>query len=153
MEIDELISLVTKQVKERLEAFERRKKVLMLGSFRGACLENLCSMLESSGFRLCDTEMYKKEQDLDDYEFIVVTKAEFREMLQQAGHKADTARQCAAAGETSKSRRLEKKIMTEQDILTLVRDGCGEIIIGRKTIITPLALDSAKVGRIRIVRE
>lgn len=149
MEIDELVSLVTKRVKERLEAFEKRKKVLMLGNFKGACLENLCSMLESSGFKLCAAENGEREQDIDEYEFIVVTKAEFMEML----HKSWGAEKYEASEAGLKRCKIEKRVVTERDIQAIARDGCREMIVGKKTVITPLAFDSAKLGQIRIVRE
>ena len=162
MEIDQLISLVTKQVRERLETFENRKKVLMLGNFDSLCFENLCSMFESSGFALCDIESYKKEQDVDNYEFIVIPKSKFKELLQQVKSEGDAIKlkdipcseeQITTGNKTVISCKIDKKIVTEQDIQKLVREGCREIIISRKTIITPLALDSAKAGNIKIVRE
>ncbi len=162
MEIDQLVSLVTKQVRERLEAFENRKKVLVLGKCDNQCFENLYSMFESNGFALFDIEAYRKEQDLNNYEFIVIPKEKFRELLQHASPEGDASelenmqsseKQVASEGEAIKSCKIDKRIVTEQDIQRLTRDGCREIIISKKTVITPLALDSAKAGRIKIVRE
>ena len=135
MEIDKLVSIVTKQVKERLEAFENRKKVLMLGNCDNISFENLCGMFESNGFALCDTENYKNEPGIDKPE-------------DNAAKLKDTP-----CSDTVKGCRIDKKIVTEQDIQKLIREDCRKIIVGRKTIITPLALDSAKVGSIKITRE
>ena len=154
MEIDKLVSLVTKQVRERLEAFENRKKVLMLGNCDSISFENLCSMFESNGFALCDIEAYKNEPEIDKYEFIVIPKSKFKELLQQAKPEADSAKlKDIPCSETVKGCKIDKRIMTERDIQKLVREGCREITVDRKTIITALALDSAKAGGIRIVRE
>lgn len=162
MEIDQLVSLITKQVKERLYTFEKRKKVLLLGDCETVCLESLCNAFESSGFEICDAEIYKKEQDMDNYEFIVISKSKFKEMLQKVNYDADDgnpeAAKCSkaegsAAIQPEVSCKTDKKIVTEQDIQKLIREGCREMVVGRKTIITPLALDSLKVGSIRVVRE
>lgn len=145
--------MVTKQVRERLEAFEKRKKVLMLGKCEDTCSESLCSMFESSGFMLCDIEMFKSNQNLDDYEFIIIPKEKFKEMLS----RVRDASEASSGGRAEKNQaavcRLDKKIVTEQDIQRLVRAGCTEVVVGKKTIITPLALDSINAGRIRLVRE
>jgi hypothetical protein len=152
MEIDKLVSLVTKQVKERLDAFENRKKVLLLGDCESVCLENLCNAFESSGFKLCDAD--EKEQDLDNYEFIVISKSKFRDMLQKVKSGTDAGKaEGTAAVQPAADCRIDKRIITEQDIQKLIREGCREIKVGRKTIITPLALDALKVGSIRVVRE
>lgn len=153
MEIDQLVSLITKQVRERLEAFENRKKVLILGNCDSHCFENLYSMFESSGFALCDSEAYKKEQDIDNYEFIVISKSKFKELLQRNKEEEAVAGQALLEKTIINECRIDKKILTELDIQKLVRDGCRKIIVGRRTIITPLALDSAKAGNIKIVKE
>lgn len=154
MEIDKLVSMVTKQVKERLEAFENRKKVLMLGNCDNISFENLCGMFESNGFALCDTENYKNEPGIDSYEFVVITKSKFKELLQREKPEDNAAKlKDTPCSDTVKGCRIDKKIVTEQDIQKLIREDCRKIIVGRKTIITPLALDSAKVGSIKITRE
>ena len=154
MEIDKLVSLVTKQVKERLDAFENRKKVLFLGDCENACMEKLCNAFESSGFMTCDVEMYKKDQDMDDYEFIVISKSKFRDMLLKVNQEVDAVKaEGTEADQPAASCRIDKRIVTEQDIQKLIREGCREMKVGRKTIITPLALDSLKVGSIRVVKE
>ena len=122
----------------------------MLGSCDNISFENLCSMFESNGFALCDTEAYKTEPDIDNYEFIVIPKSKFKELLQQV--KPDGLKDIPCS-EEARSCKIDKKVVTEQDIQKLAREGCREIVIGRKTVITPLAIDSAKVGSIKIVRE
>ncbi len=154
MEIDQLVSLITKQVKERLEKFEERKKVLLLGDCESLCLENLFNAFEGIGFKLCDAEMYKKERDMDNYEFIIITKSKFKEMLQEVKPVIDTGKaEAVTANQPPASCKIDKRIVTEKDIQKLIREGCREITVGRRTIITPLALDSLKVGSIRVVRE
>lgn len=154
MEIDQLVSLVTKQVKERLDKFEKRKKVLLLGDCESLCMENLFNAFEGSGFKLCDAEMYNKEQDMDNYEFIVISKSKFKEMLQKVKPGMDTGKvEAETVNQSSASCKIDKRIVTEQDIQKLIREGCRELTVARKTIITPLALDSLKVGCIRVVRE
>ncbi|HWR60782.1 MAG TPA: hypothetical protein VN580_04185 [Clostridia bacterium] len=162
MEIDQLVALITKQVRERLETFEKRRKVLMLGSCEDGCMEELHGMFESSGFSLCDIEAYKREQDLDSYEFIIIPKSRFGEMLQKVkaedGCPCEDSSRCGqgedkASAEPEKSFRTDKRIISEQDIQKLVREGCREIRTGKRTVITPLALDTAKVWGISIVKE
>jgi hypothetical protein len=146
--------MVTKQVRERLEAFENRKKVLMLGKCEEECSEKLSSMFESSGYMLCDIEMFSKDRNIDDYEFIVIPKGKFKELLANVkdSPEAPAAEQPEKIGAAAACR-LDKRIVTEQDIQKLIRAGCTEAVVGKKTIITPLALDSIKVGRIRLIRE
>lgn len=153
LEIDQLVALITRQVRERLESFEKRRKVLMLGSCEDSCMEELHGMFESSGFSLCDIEAYKREQDLDSYEFIIIPKTRFGEMLQKVKAEAACPGADKASSEPEKAFRTDKRTISEQDIQKLVRDGCKEIITGKRTVITPLALDTAKVWGIRIVKE
>lgn len=153
LEIDQLVALITRQVRERLETFEKRRKVLMLGNCEDSCMEELHGIFESSGFNLCDIETYKREQDLENYEFIIIPKARFGEMLQKVKAEAGCPCEDKASEEPEKSCRTDKKIISEQDIQRLVREGCKEIRTGKRTVITPLALDTAKVWGIRIVKE
>lgn len=152
MDIEQLVTLVTRQVKERLESFEKRRKVL----FFGACDnygEELHEMFESHGFSLCDIEKYKSEQSLEDYEFVLIPKAKFSEMLQKVEVCAGSPAVGSKQDDPGKVCWVDRRIISEQDIQKLVREGCREIIAGRRTVITPLALDTAKVWGVRIVKE
>jgi len=154
MDIEQLVTLVTKQVRERLEGFEKRKRVLLLGSSDGCDGGELHEMFESSGFSLCYMENYKGEQDLEEYEYVLIPKARFNEMLQKV--KVDKC--CSLTGEEVQEAAgqvclIDKRIISEQDIQKLVREGCREIRTGKRTVVTPLALDTAKVWGIRIVKE
>ena len=145
MEIEKSVSLVANEVRERMKTLENRKKVLMLGNCDDPASENLCGMFESNGFALCDIESYKKEQDIDKYEFIVIPKSKFKELLQQAKPETDTAGTGdLPSGEKAKCRRIDKRIVTARDIQNLIPEGCREIKVRKKKIITLLAFDYAK---------
>jgi hypothetical protein len=161
MDIEQLVTLVTRQVKERLEGFEKRRKVLLLGTCDNYG-EELHEMFESRGFSLCDIENYKSEQSLEAYEFVLIPKAKFGEMLQKAevcAGSTDKDENCCSPAVGSQQNDpgkvcwVDRRIISEQDIQKLVREGCREIIAGRRTVITPLALDTAKVWGVRIVKE
>ncbi|MHA2500252.1 MAG: hypothetical protein ACXAEL_11850, partial [Candidatus Hodarchaeales archaeon] len=51
-----------------------------------------------------------------------------------------------------KNRVFEQKLIAEDDILALP-DGVTELRVGKKTIITPLAVDRANERSINIIRE
>lgn len=161
MDIEQLVTLVTRQVKERLESFESRRKVLLLGTC-DSYGEELHEMFESSGFSLCDMEMYKREQSLEDYEFVLVPKEKFCDMLQKTevsaadpdkGMNSCSPTVGSKQGDTGRVCWADKRVISEQDIQKLVREGCREIIAGKRTVITPLALDTAKVWGVKIVKE
>lgn len=152
MDIEQLVTLVTRQVKERLESFERRRKVLLFGTC-DSYGEELHEMFESSGFSLCDIGMYKGEQSLEDYEFVLIPKAKFCEMLQKAEGNCCSPAVGSKKDDSGKVCWSDKRVISEQDIQKVVREGCREIIAGKRTVITPLALDTAKIWGVRIVKE
>ena len=154
LEIDQLVALITKQVRERLEAFESRKRVLMLGSCEAGWMEKLNNMFESNGFSFYNIDMHKREPDIEKYAFVLLTREKFCEMQQQVNSENGYRQtECKTAAPEIKTCIIDKRIITEQDILKLAREGCSEAKLCKKAIITPLALDSAKVGGIRLVRE
>lgn len=154
MEIDQLVSLVTKLVKEKLEALESRKKVLVLENVESPCGNFLTSILESNGFEVSGIGAYKNGECLENYDFIVIPKERYRELLQQTELQEKTGvPQFCDEKEASRNFRIDKRIVTESDIHKLAREGFREIILSKKTIITPLALDAIKVSNIRVKKE
>lgn len=226
MEMNELIAMITKQVKQRLEAAESKKRVLLVESSSSPCFKSCCGLLEDDSFKISDIEEYKTGENLDSYDLVVVPNLSIKQLSDTAlgivggscqkvmiesilkGKKAYIIEEgieyrkykavcpegfynmlaeyearlasfgiciiksselqnaimagensnCAVCSgekplETGKSIKLDKKIITETDIQKLSRQGFNEIIAGKRTIVTPLALDSIKINNIRLIKE
>jgi hypothetical protein len=54
--------------------------------------------------------------------------------------------------EQPKSHKLDKRVITEADIQKLARQGVKELIVDKKAIVTPLALDSIKIYNMKLIK-
>ncbi|MGE5677459.1 MAG: hypothetical protein ACM3ZR_05310 [Pseudomonadota bacterium] len=154
MDIDKLVNLITQQVRERLEVIESRKKVLFMGCREEDCGEKLRSSLEACGLCLYEAEASIDGQELYDYDYVVISRSRLGEIMKKQGSNEV----CSIEGVTNetglaKQVKLEKKVVTEKDIQKLAREGYTQICLEKKAVITPLALDTAKVSGIRLIKE
>lgn len=154
MDIDKLVNLITQQVKERLEDIESRKKIYILGCREEACGDKLRGSLDAGGFCLYEQEVGIDYQMLYAYDYVVIPRSRLGEIMK----KPDSgAVRCPEVGKTEagleKAIKLEKKVVTEKDVQKLAMEGCTEIRLERKAVITPLAIDTAKVSGIKLVKE
>jgi len=46
-----------------------------------------------------------------------------------------------------------KKLITENDVLSLIKSGLTELVVGKDSVVSPLALDRIKQNKIRIVSQ
>lgn len=145
MELDNLVELVINRVMEKINALNRKRFMILAKNDQNA--EDILDCLSSKFW----VEVSENYDEIKKYDYVVLESSELLKILQKEQNSYKEEKLLLKQNE--QKFKIDKKVITEKDLQTLIRLNARRIYISEKAILTPLALDLVKENKVELVRE